>query len=96
MKLFRSILFCPLLPAAGLGPSVILCMSSTGVLLALKPQIQNCIARDVRYVAAEASPRLSAFQLLTAVKSARPETSPQSIVSKTKWCRRFPDLWLCC
>ena len=79
MKLFRSMLFWTHLAAGVLGGAVILVMSFTGVVLALKPQIQNWIERDVRYVTPQTSQRLSPLQLLTAVKTARPETSPQSL-----------------
>jgi uncharacterized iron-regulated membrane protein len=79
MKLFRSILFWSHLTAGVLASVVILVMSFTGVVLALKPQIQNWIERDVRYVTPTDSPRLSAQQLLTAVNVAKPETPPQSL-----------------
>jgi uncharacterized iron-regulated membrane protein len=79
MKLFRSMLFWTHLTAGVLGGIVILVMSFTGVVLALKPQIQNWIERDVRFVAPQTSPRLSAQQLLTAVQSAMPGTAPQSL-----------------
>ena len=46
--------------------------------LALKPQIQNWIERDVRYVAPQPA-RLGAQRLLAAVKEARPDSSPQSL-----------------
>ena len=58
MKLFRSILFWTHLTAGVLGGIVILVMSFTGVVLALKPQIQNWIERDVRFVAPKPSPQI--------------------------------------
>lgn len=79
MKLFRSILFWTHLTAGVLGGIVILVMSFTGVVLALKPQIQNWIERDVRYVAPQDAPRLTAQQLLAAVKNTKPESSPQTL-----------------
>jgi uncharacterized iron-regulated membrane protein len=54
-------------------------MSFTGVVLALKPQIQDWIERDVRYVAPRDAPRLGAHQLLSAAKDAMPAASPQSL-----------------
>ena len=60
MKLFRSVLFWTHLTAGVLASVVILVMSFTGVVLALKPQIQNWIERDVRYVTPQDSPRLGA------------------------------------
>ena len=80
MKLFRSVLFWTHLTAGALASVVILVMSFTGVVLALKPQIQDWIERDVRYVTPQGSPRLSAHALLTAVKAAKPEASPQTLV----------------
>jgi len=79
MKLLRSILFWSHLTAGVLAGAVILVMSFTGVVLALKPQIQDWIERDVRYVEAQATPRLTAHQLLTAVQGAKPEAPPQSL-----------------
>jgi uncharacterized iron-regulated membrane protein len=79
MKLFRTVLFWSHLTAGALASVVILVMSFTGVVLALKPQIQDWIERDVRYVTPSPSPRLGTHALLTAVKKAKPEASPQSL-----------------
>src|SRR3954469_17146624 len=79
MKLFRSMLFWTHLTAGVLGGTVIFVMSFTGVVLALKPQIQNWIERDVRYVTPQSSPRLGAREILIAVQAAKPEWSPQSV-----------------
>jgi uncharacterized iron-regulated membrane protein len=79
MKLFRSILFWTHLTAGVLTSVVILVMSFTGVVLALKPQIQEWIERDVRSVEPAGVPRLGVHQLLTAVQTAKPETPPQSL-----------------
>jgi uncharacterized iron-regulated membrane protein len=79
MKRFRSILFWSHLTAGVLASVVILVMSFTGVVLALKPQIQDWLERDVRYVTPQGSPRLSPRQLLDAVKRAKPEASPQTL-----------------
>jgi len=78
MKRFRSILFWLHLLSGVTAATVILVMSATGVILALKPQIQNWIERDVRYVTPQPV-RLGAQQLLAAVKTAKPESSPQSL-----------------
>jgi uncharacterized iron-regulated membrane protein len=79
MKLFRSILFWTHLSAGVVTSVVILVMSFTGVVLALRPQIQEWIDRDVRHVPPQDSPRLGVHQLLTAVKEARPDAPPQSL-----------------
>ena len=78
MKRFRTLLFWLHLLAGVTGGVVIFVMSATGVILALKPQIQNLIERDVRYVAPQAA-RLGPQQLLTAVKDAKPDASVQSV-----------------
>ncbi|MEO8259348.1 MAG: PepSY domain-containing protein [Acidobacteriota bacterium] len=80
MKLFRSVLFWTHLTAGAVTAVVILVMSFTGVVLALKPQIQDWVERDVRYVTPPGSPRLGAHALLTAVKTANPAASPQTLV----------------
>jgi uncharacterized iron-regulated membrane protein len=79
MKRFRTILFWSHLSAGVLASVVILVMSFTGVVLALKPQIQEWVERDVRHVAAQGGTRLTADQLLTAVAAARPTASPQGL-----------------
>ena len=78
MKRFRTLLFWLHLLAGVTGGVVIFVMSATGVILALKPQIQNWIERDVRHVAPQAA-RLGPQQLLTAVKEAKPDASVQSV-----------------
>ena len=78
MKRFRTLLFWLHLLAGVTAGAVILIMSATGVILALKPQIQNWIDRDVRYVTPQPA-RLGAQELLSAIKAARPESSPQSL-----------------
>ena len=78
MKRFRALLFWGHLVAGVLGAVVILVMSFTGVVLALKPQIQNWVDRDVRTVTPQGV-RIGAFELLTSVKQAKPEASPQSL-----------------
>jgi uncharacterized iron-regulated membrane protein len=77
MKRFRTALFWLHLLCGVTAGVVILIMSATGVVLAFKPQIQEWIERDVRYVAPQhaATQRLAAQQLLSAVKSAKPGAS---------------------
>jgi uncharacterized iron-regulated membrane protein len=79
MRPFRSLLFWIHLTAGVLASIVIFVMSFTGVVLALKPQIQNWVERDVRYVTPLAAPRLTAQQLITAVRNAKPDATPQSL-----------------
>jgi uncharacterized iron-regulated membrane protein len=79
MKSLRSVLFWTHLTAGVLASVVILAMSFTGVVLALKPQIQDWVERDVRYVTPRESPRLGAQQILAAVTAAMPGASPQSL-----------------
>jgi uncharacterized iron-regulated membrane protein len=78
MKRFRTVLFWLHLLSGVTAGTVILIMSATGVILALKPQLQNWMERDVRYVAPQPV-RLGAQQLLTAVKDAKPDSSAQSL-----------------
>ena len=79
MKRFRSVLFWCHLAAGVSGAVVILVMSFTGAVLALKPQIQNWVDHDVRFVTASTAPRLGARELLEAVTRARPDVVPQSM-----------------
>ena len=79
MKRVRSVFFWLHLTAGSLGAVVILVMSFTGTVLALKPQIQNWVDRDVRLVTPPETPRLGASALLTALKAAKPEASVQSV-----------------
>ena len=72
MKQLRTVVFWLHLFSGVTAGAVILIMSATGVILALKPQIQNWIERDVRSVAPQPA-RLGAQRLLTAVKEARPD-----------------------
>jgi uncharacterized iron-regulated membrane protein len=77
MKAIRSVLFWTHLSAGMLGGVVILVMSFTGVALALRPQIQNWIDSDVRYVA-PVGQRLAPHDLLMRVQNAKGE-APQSL-----------------
>ena len=87
MKLFRSILFWTHLTAGVLASVVILVMSFTGVVLALKPQIQNWIERDVRYVTPQ---ELAAAQRAPAAdrgerrrsRTRRPSRSPSPAIRR--------------
>lgn len=78
MKAIRTVLFWTHLSAGIVGGLVILIMSFTGALLALRPQIQNWIDRDVRYVEPAAA-RLQPSVLLTSVQAARPGAAIQSV-----------------
>ena len=78
MKRFRTLLFWLHLLAGVSAAAVILVMSVTGVILALKPQIQNWIDRDIRYVTPQPA-RLGVQELLSATKAARPDSLPQSL-----------------
>src|SRR5262245_20142252 len=76
----RTVLFWAHLSAGVFGGVVILIMSATGALLALKPQILNRIDRQVRFVTPIGAPRLTAAALVDAARAARPEAAPVSIV----------------
>jgi uncharacterized iron-regulated membrane protein len=78
MKRFRTLLFWLHLLSGVSAAAVILVMSVTGVILALKPQIQNWIDRDIRYVTPQPA-RLGVQELLSATKAARPDSLPQSL-----------------
>ena len=78
MKRFRRLLFWLHLISGVTAGAVILIMSATGVVLALKPQIQNWVDRDVRHVAPQTE-RLGVQAMLTAIEAARPGSSPQSL-----------------
>ncbi len=78
MKRFRTLFFWLHLLSGVTAGAVILIMSATGVILALKPQIQNWIERDVRFVTPQ-SVRLGPQQLVAAVRNARPDAPVQSL-----------------
>jgi uncharacterized iron-regulated membrane protein len=75
---FRRLLFWLHLISGVTAGVVILIMSATGVILALKPQIQNWVDRDVRHVMPQ-SDRLGVQALMSAIHAAKPESSPQSL-----------------
>ena len=78
MKRFRRLLFWLHLACGVTAGAVILIMSVTGVILALKPQIQNWVDRDIRSVTPQ-SERLAVQALIGAVEAAKPGSSPQSL-----------------
>jgi uncharacterized iron-regulated membrane protein len=78
MKAIRSVLFWTHLCAGVIAGVVILVMSITGAVLALRPQIQNSIDRDVRYVEPGAT-RLEPHELLSRIAAARPRSVVQSV-----------------
>jgi uncharacterized iron-regulated membrane protein len=79
MKRLRALLFWSHLAAGLTAGVVIFVMSFTGAALALRPQIQNWVDRDIRSVASHGAPKLTTHQLLMSVKQARPDASPQSV-----------------
>ncbi|HEY1909421.1 MAG TPA: PepSY-associated TM helix domain-containing protein [Vicinamibacterales bacterium] len=80
MKTVRSIVFWMHLMAGVVAGLVILVMSVTGALLALKPQILTAIESKVRTVTPPpGAVRLGPQALLASVKAARPEGRPASM-----------------
>jgi len=79
MKRLRSILFWSHLAAGVLAGLVILVMSFTGAVLALKPQILDFVERDVRVVTPRDTPRLTPQQILAAASGAKPGVTPQQL-----------------
>ena len=80
MKPLRSILFWLHLAAGVAAGVIILVMSATGALLALKPQILNAVEKDVRFVTPPvAGSRLGLAALLASVQRARPDARPATV-----------------
>src|SRR5262245_45824509 len=80
MKRLRTLLFWTHLAAGLVAGVVILVMSATGVVLALKPQILSYIERDVKHVTPRGEDaRLSPEVLLARVTEANPEAKPASL-----------------
>jgi uncharacterized iron-regulated membrane protein len=79
LRRVRTWLFWSHLSAGVCGGVVILIMSATGAVLALKPQILNRIDRDVRFVTPAVTPRLAPGTLIAAARTARPDAAPASI-----------------
>ena len=65
----RSLLFWGHLCAGVAAGVIILVMSCTGAVLALKPQILNWIERDVRFVEPAGTSRLPASALIDAARA---------------------------
>ena len=80
MKRVRSILFWAHLAGGVVCGVVILVMSFTGVVLALKPQILEMLERDVRYVEPQGGPRLGAGALVAKVRDAHPDAAVASVM----------------
>jgi uncharacterized iron-regulated membrane protein len=75
----RKFLFWIHLVAGVITGVVILVMSSTGAVLALKPQILAWTERQVRVVTPQDRPRLGAQALVLAAKQGRPDAAPVSL-----------------
>src|SRR5262245_20871791 len=75
----RTVLFWSHLTAGVLAGIVILIMSATGAILALKPQIMNRIDREVRFVNPESAARLPPSLILAVVRAMRPDAAPTAI-----------------
>ena len=76
MKTLRSLLFWTHLVAGAIGGVVILIMSATGAVLALKPQIVAAIDRQVRVVTPEDGPHLAPSALIAAAAARKPGVAP--------------------
>ena len=80
MKSLRSVLFWLHLAAGVAAGVIILVMSATGALLALKPQILNAVEKDVRFVTPPVTgSRLGVGALLASVRRARPDARPATV-----------------
>src|SRR5262245_50487205 len=79
MKRLRSVLFWMHLTAGVMAGLVILIMSFTGAVLAMKPQIVKAIDRRVRVVAPRREPRVPASALVAAVRAGRPGATATSL-----------------
>jgi uncharacterized iron-regulated membrane protein len=81
VKPLRSVLFWLHLAAGSIAGAVILVMSVTGALLALKPQILAAIEADARRVAAPpaGAARLAVQALLDRVRDVSPQAQPTAI-----------------
>jgi len=77
VKTLRSILFWSHLTVGAAAGVVILIMSATGAILAMKPQILNLVERQVRFVEPH-GPRLAPSALLAAARDHRPGVQPVS------------------
>ena len=79
LRRVRTLLFWSHLTAGVLAGVVVLLMSTTGAILALKPQIMDRIDRHVRFVSPESPARLPPSLLVAMVRAARPGASPSAI-----------------
>ena len=77
MKTLRSILFWSHLAVGAIAGVVILIMSATGAILAMKPQILNLVERQVRFVESRGE-RLAPSALIVAARDHRPDVQPLS------------------
>ena len=75
----RTVLFWSHLTAGVLAGVVILIMSASGAILALKPQIMNRVDRQVRFVTPESAARLPPSLILAVVRTSRPDATPTGI-----------------
>jgi len=81
MKQLRFVVFWLHLAAGVTAGLVILVMSVTGALLALKPQILNAIEQDVRVVSAPAAgARLGVRAIVASVQRERPGAKPATVM----------------
>jgi uncharacterized iron-regulated membrane protein len=81
MKTLRKVLFWIHLASGVVAGAVILVMSGTGALLALKPQILNLVDRDVRFVPppSASTARLGVQAMVDRAREARPDGQVASI-----------------
>ena len=80
MKRFRSVVFWMHLAAGVTAGVIILVMSTTGALLALKPQILNAVEAKVRIVAPPpGAARLGVQTIVASVRTARPDSRPTTV-----------------
>jgi uncharacterized iron-regulated membrane protein len=79
MKRLRSVFFWSHLIVGVSAGLCILVMCVTGAALAMKPQIQRFVDRDVRTVTPSAGARVPVSSLIAAVRAARPDAAPMSV-----------------
>ena len=79
MKPLRTVVFWLHLAAGTTAGLVILVMSFTGAVLAMKPQIVKTIDRAVRVVPPRDRERLPASAIVAAARGAKPDTGPVSL-----------------
>ena len=80
MKRFRTVVFWMHLAAGVTAGVIVLIMSITGALLALKPQILDTVYANVRLVTPpRGGPRLGVQALVASVRTARPDARPTTV-----------------